>query len=243
MPTPAPGPITQALKRLSLKSSANWIGLSTARTITAVSAAALTASASRGEASVTSPAPALSAARAAIRAAPVEAISPDSTSTWPRAYLWPSIARHRKRSAPELRRVLEGLRTDFVEHARVDPDIGDAHAAALQPAGQQQMRGLLAEERHRFGGAHRRAHHGAEVPLTPLGKSTASTGAPVALIASITSKASPLDLPAQARAEQRIDDQRRPADRLRIERQHRIFPALRGRGGIALAARRARTSG
>ena len=61
------------------------------RTITAVSAAALTASASRGEASVTSPAPARNAPRADIRAAPVAAMSPETTMAWPRSYLWPSI--------------------------------------------------------------------------------------------------------------------------------------------------------
>jgi nitrogen regulatory protein P-II 1 len=36
-----------------------------------------------------------------------------------------------------------------------------------------------------------------------------------------------LDGPVETGAEQRIDDQRRLADRLRIERQHRIFPSLR----------------
>ena len=35
--------------------------------------------------------------------------------------------RHRKRRAPALRNVLEGLRLNFGEHAGVDADIGDAH--------------------------------------------------------------------------------------------------------------------
>jgi hypothetical protein len=43
-----------------------------------------------------------------------------------------------------------------------------------------------------------------------------------------------VDGAAEARAEQRIDDQRRLSDRLRIEREHRVFPAARGGGRIAL---------
>ena len=126
--------------------------------MTAVSAAALTGSASRGEASVTSPAPARSAARADIRAAPVEAISPDTTRTCPRAYLWPSI----RGTGNDLRQncgvFSKRLRTDLVQHVRVDADIGDADAAALHAAGQQEMRRLLAEESHGLGGAHRGTH-------------------------------------------------------------------------------------
>ena len=45
-----------------------------------------------------------------------------------------------------------------------------------------------------------------------------------------------LDRAVETGAEQRIDDQRRPADRLRIERQHRIFPSPRRRRRIALQA-------
>jgi hypothetical protein len=40
----------------------------------------------------------------------------------------------------------------------------------------------------------------------------------------------------EAGAEQRIDDQGRLADRLRIERQHRMFPPLRRRSRITLQA-------
>ena len=81
-PTPAPGPTTQALTLRPI-SSANSSVVSTGRTITAVSAPALTASASRGDATVTRPAPARSAPRAARRAAPVEAIPPETITAWP----------------------------------------------------------------------------------------------------------------------------------------------------------------
>ena len=67
-PVPAPRHCGGASLRNSVSSAAP----STGRTITARFAAALTSSASRGEAMVTRPAPARSAPRAASRAAPVE---------------------------------------------------------------------------------------------------------------------------------------------------------------------------
>src|ERR1700737_4986029 len=67
--------------------------------------------------------------------------------------------RNRKGLAPKLRDVLEGLRFDFREHAGIDPDIGDAYAAAMNPPRQQQMRRLAPEERDSFGGADCDAHH------------------------------------------------------------------------------------
>ncbi len=89
-PTPAPGPIATALKRLSESSISNSAAPSTGRTMTARLAAALTASAARGEAMVTSPAPPRSAAMAARRAAPVWDMPPDTTTACPRLYLCPS---------------------------------------------------------------------------------------------------------------------------------------------------------
>ena len=61
---------------------------------------ATVASADFGVATVTRPAPARNAPRAASRAAPVCDSPPDTTTAWPRAYLWPStrgmgkVARH-----------------------------------------------------------------------------------------------------------------------------------------------------
>ena len=90
-PTPPPGPSTTTLCRGSDRKAVSSAAPSTGRTMTARLAAALTASAARGEASVARPAPARSAARAASRAAPVDAIPPDTTTAWPRLYLCPSM--------------------------------------------------------------------------------------------------------------------------------------------------------
>ncbi len=86
-PTPPPGPITTALTRRSASRPLKSSGPSHGRTITDRLAAALTASASVGVASVTSPAPARSAPRAARRAALEVVNPPDSTTAWPRVYL------------------------------------------------------------------------------------------------------------------------------------------------------------
>ena len=59
----------------------------------------------------------------------------------------------------------------------------------------------------------------------PLGRSINANGAPVLAV--------DLDGTVEPGPEQRVDDQRRLADRLRIERQHRKFPAARRKRGIA----------
>ncbi len=89
-PTPPPGPSSTTLRRASSRKRASSSAPSTGRTMTARLAAALTASASRGVAMVTSPAPARNAPRAASRAAPVKDSPPETTTAWPRVYLWPS---------------------------------------------------------------------------------------------------------------------------------------------------------
>ena len=85
---------------------------STGRTITARLAAALIASASRGEASVTRPAPARSAPRAASRAAPVVTAPPDTITACPRVYLWPSWRGTGKAWRHDRGIVLDGSRMD-----------------------------------------------------------------------------------------------------------------------------------
>src|SRR5260370_15633476 len=65
--------------------------------------------------------------------------------------------RHRKRLAPKLRNVFESLWMNFREHPRVDPDIGNAYATAMNAARQQQMRLLSPEERDGLRGADRDA--------------------------------------------------------------------------------------
>src|SRR6185312_11797003 len=132
--TPTPGPITIVLSRLSSSSSANWIALSIARTITAVSAAAFTASASRGEASA-------SPQRAA-GCEPRRAGGCQFTGQHDRVAARVFVAvdvRHGERFLPALRHVLERVRPDLLEHMRIDTDIGDADTAAVFPSRHQQM--------------------------------------------------------------------------------------------------------
>ena len=160
-PTPAPGPSTTALSRWSARSAASSSAPSTGRTITARLAAALTASASRGLASVTSPAPARSAPRAASRAAPVNASATRHDHGVPARVFVAVETRHRKDLAPQRRTVREGLRPNGHQHARRNADVDDAHLAGMQPSGQQHVTGLAAKERDALGGLHRRAHHGA----------------------------------------------------------------------------------
>src|SRR4029077_12285533 len=111
-PTPTPGPIARAFKRRSDKNFASSAAPSTGRTITARLAAALIASASRGLAMVTSPAPARNAPRAASRAAPVDQAGPDTTTAWRRSYLWPSYfgtGKKRRHSAGTFANVLGAI--------------------------------------------------------------------------------------------------------------------------------------
>ena len=99
----------------------------------------------------------------------------------------------------------------------------------MQPARQQQMAGLAAEERD----ASRCACTAAPItaplaPLMPLGRSTATTGAPLALIASISARAAPSTGAVEAGAEQRIDDRRRrPRAPSGVAGLDRPRPALR----------------
>jgi hypothetical protein len=144
--------------------------------------------------------------------------------------------RHRKRGAPELRRVFEGLREDFGEHARIDSDIGDADPAAMRPARQQQMCRLAPEERDGFAGADGHAHHRAAGAVDAARQIDAENRRAVGVDRFDHVERVALHRSVQAGAEQRVDDQRGLADRLRIERQHRIFPSP-GRGrGVALQA-------
>ena len=59
---------------------------------------------------------------------------------------------------------------NLVEHAGVDADIGETHAAAMHPSRQQQVPRLAAEERDGFGGAHRDAHHSTRGAVDAAGK-------------------------------------------------------------------------
>jgi len=129
--------------------------------------------------------------------------------------------------------VLDSLRLDFVEHAHIDPDVGDADAAAMLPSRQQKMRGLAAEERHRLHGVNRNPHDGAGRAVDPARQVDGENGGAVGVDSLDHLERLALDGAIETGAEQRIDDQRRLADRLRIERQHRKFPAARRQRGIA----------
>ena len=190
-PTPTPGPITHALRRLSVSISANSITVSIARTITAVSAAALTASASRGDASVTRPAPARSAPRADSRAAPVAATSPETTIAWPRAYLWPSI-----------RGTGNDLRQNCGVFSKACGRISSSTRALMPISATRTRPQCIRPGSSRCAGLRRKnvtvsvARTAMPItapvePLTPLGRSTLRMGAPLALIASIISNGSP----------------------------------------------------
>ena len=174
-------------------------------------AAALTASASAGLAIVTRPAPARNAPRAASRAAPVDANPPDTTTAWPREYLWPSICGTGKAPLQRLGPLAKMSRPDRVQHAVRDADVGDLDRPAMQPSRQQQMAGLSAEEGHAVSLARTAAPMTAPLsPLMPLGRSTARIGTPEALIASIIARASPSTGRSRPGAEQGIDDEPRP---------------------------------
>ena len=156
--------------------------------------------------------------------------------TWPRLYLWPSIFGIGKRLAPDLRDVLGCLRLDLREHGRVDADIGHPHVAAVDPAGQQQMRRLAPEEGDGLDRADRNPHHGTAGAVDAAGQVDGENRGAVGVdrLDHVVRLAG--DGPVQTGAEQGIDDQRRLADRLRVERQHRIFPALCRQRRIALQA-------
>ncbi len=99
-PLPRPGPATIALRRSSVRVSSRSSALSQGRSMIAVSCAAFSGRAGVGERRVTRPAPIRRAPRAASRAAPVRCAGPDSTTAWPRVYLWLSSVR-RGKAAPQ----------------------------------------------------------------------------------------------------------------------------------------------
>ncbi len=96
------------------------------------------------------------------------------------------------------------------------------------------MRRLLAEEGHRLGGMHRDAHDGGAGPVDAARQIDREHRRAIGVDRLDHRPRVALDRPAQPGAEQRVDDQRRLADRLRVERQHRMFPAACGGGGIAV---------
>ncbi len=137
---------------------------------------------------------------------------------------------------PRRGHVLEGFGRDLTQHRRGDSDVGDAHVTAMQPSRQQQMRGLAAEERDGLYRAYGRSHHGPRGAIDAAWQIDSQHRRTVGVDRLDHVERLALDRAVEARPEQRVDDERRPADGLRVERQHRIFPAPRRRGGIALQA-------
>ena len=145
---------------------------------------------------------------------------------------------------PALRNVFRCPRADLVEHARIDADVGDAHAAAaVLPSRHQQMRRLAAEEGHGLRGVDRSPHYVARRAVDPARQVDGEHGRAVGIDRLDHLERIALDGTIEPGAEQRVDDQCRLADRLRVEWQHRdtssrVRPAPRRPAGC-----RARTAG
>ena len=106
----------------------------------------------------------------------------------------------------------------------------------MNPPRQQQMRRLAPEEGDGFGGADRDAHDRAGGAVDAARQVDGENRRAIGVDRLDHLERFARHRPIETGAEQRIDDQRRLADRLRIERQHRIFPAPRRRGRVALQA-------
>src|SRR3569623_1155674 len=139
-----------------------------------------------------------------------------------------SDAWYRKMSVPPRRYILKSLRMDDIQHARRNADVGHLHLAAMNAAGQQKMTGLLAKERHRAGGVDRNAHYFAAVAVDAarqIDRQHRST----ACVDRLDHRARlAFHVTIESCAEQRIDDERGFAERLRLEREKRAAPCFRG---------------
>ena len=142
-------------------------------------------------ANVTSPAPARNAPRADIRAAPVAAMSPETTTACPRLYLCPSTCGTGK-----------ALCQTSGVFSKVCGAISPSTWASMPMSATRTRPQCSLPGSNRCAGFCRKkvtvsvARTAAPitapvVPLMPLGRSTLSTGAPLALIASIISSGSP----------------------------------------------------
>jgi len=98
------------------------------------------------------------------------------------------------------------------------------------------MRRLAAEERDGLGGAHRDAHDGPGGAVDAARQVDAENRRAVGVDRLDHLERIAFHRPIEPGTEQRIDDQRRPADRLGIARQHRIFPSARRGGRVTLQA-------
>ena len=233
-PTPQPGPIRTALRLLSARTPASPSGTSKGVNMMAVRCVALTGNAARGLATVTRPAPILSAPRAPSRIAPVLSAGPETATTWPRAYLCASgfdVGRTACHSAGALANVRGRTEPSTCSG---DTDVSERHLAAKLTARQQEMAGLAAEERHRprrrDDRTGRRACRAIEtarhVDRQHRNARRVDGGNRVGGGASDRSR--------EARAKQPVDDEVAVPDRRCRDRLARAAPARRHRCGIAL---------
>ena len=212
-PTPSAGPSNTAFLRLSARMRARSSGPSNGCSMMAVRCAALTATASGGLATVTSPAPTRSAPRAPSRAAPVWASGPETTNAWPRPYLWPSsfgqgnCALHRPGAFAHVLAPMSASTSSGI------PMSATLISPQSRRPGSNRWPGLRRKNVTVRTALTTGPAASPVVPSSPLGTSTASTGTRLRLIASTTSAATPGDGTCQPGAEQRIDDQLRPVDR------------------------------
>ena len=180
-----------AFLRLSARNSFSSIGPSTGRTMTARFSAALMFKASLGLAMVTRPAPARSAPRAASRAAPVDDGPPETTTAWPREYLWPSVracGNAFRQSAGTFANVV-GL---ILSRTRSGiPISATSTTPQCRRPGRRKCPGLRRKNVTVSCALMAHPITAPVVPFTPLGKSTATMGTEAAFIKSMTLRAGP----------------------------------------------------
>ncbi|CCC97845.1 protein of unknown function [Azospirillum baldaniorum] len=124
---------------------------------------------------------------------------------------------------PQVGAVHQGLRRDGVQHRVGNADVGDHHLPAENPAGQQQMAGLAAEE----GDGQRRLrghpHHLAAVAVQAAGHVHGNDGAPRHRLDDVLGHA--VERAGQPGPEQRVDDQRVAFQQPGVGGLHRPGPA------------------
>ena len=180
-----------ALSRRSASHVVSSSAPSTARTMIARLLAALTASASRGLAMVTRPAPARSAPRAASR--PPRCVRhPPTPQPHGLGYICGRRAAAPETVGPQRRRIGGDARTNAVEHVvqrcrcrrpRQCRNADDPAAADARASCERTSRSRVGVDRH--------PHHGAAVAVDAARQIDGNTGTPAALIASIIARACP----------------------------------------------------
>ena len=221
----APGPSTSAFKRVSCRMACSPSGPSHPRSMTAVRCAALTPSASGGEATVTRPEPIRSAARAASRAAPVRVAPPEATRVWPRSYLCDESPGLRQSPQPECRVVGKQVSALGRQNLPADADIRHLDLAAMRPPRHQQVAGLSRREGHGAGGLDGNAPHRSRIAVDAGGKIDGENrqARSVHPVDDVPRRA--VEIAGEAGAEERIDDQVGVGERCLFEQPRPVRPS------------------